>query len=344
MPDGLARRLTAGTAAEAKELLTALLTAADESFFYVDLSERSLTWSRGVEVILGYPPNAVGRSWEVWHERVHPSDRGRVIKEVRVALRECARVWTGRLRVARADETYVAVRVRASILRRPGNGAALLGAMIVEDDSDERAELLRQVDELRERSMEAERRAALITRSVADAVYEWDPETDTARHGDGWRRLFGYDAPEVSGGYEWWIDRVHPDDRAGVIASSARLREGGDRWVAAYRFRCADGSYASVRDRGYAVRTAAGARPRIIGAVRRVDMPDLDRPVRRLTPRQAEVLGLIRAGHSSKEIAARLGIGEQAVKGHVSNLFKRFGVPNRAALVAAAQQVRIEVT
>lgn len=55
-----------------------------------------------------------------------------------------------------------------------------------------------------------------------------------------------------------------------------------------------------------------------------------------LTARELQVLRLICDGESSKHIAARLKVSEQAVKAHVTRLFAKFAVANRAGLVAAS--------
>lgn len=55
----------------------------------------------------------------------------------------------------------------------------------------------------------------------------------------------------------------------------------------------------------------------------------------RLTPRQQEVLALVVRGESNAEIAARLGTTSRAAELHITALFERAGVTNRAALVAA---------
>ncbi len=55
-----------------------------------------------------------------------------------------------------------------------------------------------------------------------------------------------------------------------------------------------------------------------------------------LTPREEQVLRHVRLGESNKEIAATLGIGEQAVKAIVSRLLLKFVVPNRTTLAAVA--------
>jgi PAS domain-containing protein len=58
--------------------------------------------------------------------------------------------------------------------------------------------------------------------------------------------------------------------------------------------------------------------------------------LRRLTDRQTAILELVSTGLENKEIAHQLGISEQAVKEHVSNLLRLLSAPNRAALGDAA--------
>jgi DNA-binding CsgD family transcriptional regulator len=58
-----------------------------------------------------------------------------------------------------------------------------------------------------------------------------------------------------------------------------------------------------------------------------------------LTPRDREVLELVLRGAQNKEIALRLGLVEQSAKQHVSDLLRKFGVPNRAALADAGARL-----
>lgn len=57
-----------------------------------------------------------------------------------------------------------------------------------------------------------------------------------------------------------------------------------------------------------------------------------------LTPRELEVLQLVAEGLNSRAIGARLFISEKTVRCHVHNLLGKLGVPNRVALVRAAQR------
>lgn len=51
---------------------------------------------------------------------------------------------------------------------------------------------------------------------------------------------------------------------------AATLGGGGESWQEEYRFRRADGSYASVFDRGRVVRDAGGEPVRMVGSMRDV--------------------------------------------------------------------------
>lgn len=55
----------------------------------------------------------------------------------------------------------------------------------------------------------------------------------------------------------------------------------------------------------------------------------------RLTERQSQVVALVSKGRTTKEMAGTLGVSERAVTAVLSRLFRRYGVPNRAGLIAA---------
>jgi DNA-binding NarL/FixJ family response regulator len=57
-----------------------------------------------------------------------------------------------------------------------------------------------------------------------------------------------------------------------------------------------------------------------------------------LTPREAEVLGLVRQGLANKQIARRLGISERTVKAHLTSVFARIGVVDRTQAALWAER------
>jgi len=60
-----------------------------------------------------------------------------------------------------------------------------------------------------------------------------------------------------------------------------------------------------------------------------------------LTARERQVLELVLAGEPNKEIAIRLGLAEQSIKQYVSDLLRKFDVPNRAALAEAGARLTL---
>ena len=60
-----------------------------------------------------------------------------------------------------------------------------------------------------------------------------------------------------------------------------------------------------------------------------------------ITPRELEILEQIAAGHSNKEIAARLFVSENTVKTHSSRLFDKLGARRRTQAVQQAKDLRL---
>jgi DNA-binding NarL/FixJ family response regulator len=57
-----------------------------------------------------------------------------------------------------------------------------------------------------------------------------------------------------------------------------------------------------------------------------------------LTPRETEVLVLVRQGLANKQIARRLGISERTVKAHLTSAFQRIGVVDRTQAALWAER------
>jgi DNA-binding NarL/FixJ family response regulator len=57
-----------------------------------------------------------------------------------------------------------------------------------------------------------------------------------------------------------------------------------------------------------------------------------------LTPREAEVLSLLRQGLANKQIARALGISQATVKAHLTSVFQRIGVTDRVQAAVWAER------
>ncbi|MBA3487745.1 MAG: PAS domain S-box protein [Lysobacter sp.] len=128
-------------------------------------------------------------------------------------------------------------------------------------------------DITRQRQAEAERqrseeRFRLIARATSDAVYDLDTEHDTLWWGDSFYSTFGFSREEIPATLTAWEALVHPDDVARVSGSlQAAMDSNVSEWEEEYRFRCSDGRYAEVVDRGYLLRDASGGVTRVVGGM-----------------------------------------------------------------------------
>ncbi len=121
----------------------------------------------------------------------------------------------------------------------------------------------------------AEERFDLISKATNNAIWEWDLVTNQVWSSEGVQTLFGY--VEVSSGdSSRWSERIHPDDVDRVNQGiQCVLETKKDFWAEEYRYRRANGTYASILDRGYVLYDENGKGIRMMGAM--IDMSDRKR-------------------------------------------------------------------
>ena len=135
----------------------------------------------------------------------------------------------------------------------------------------------------RRRAEKMEETYELIAKTATDAFWIRDMETEETLYSDGIRR-FGYEPGIREDGFEWWAERVHPEDRDESRDLNELQREGAPNGFDAmdaefgefthhYRWRCADGSYVPCTSRGI-VRFEGGGPVEMVGAMtEREDSP-----------------------------------------------------------------------
>jgi PAS domain S-box-containing protein len=116
------------------------------------------------------------------------------------------------------------------------------------------------------RLAEIDERYRLVAQATNDAVWDWRLSDGQVIWNQALASLFGHALVQSQAG--WWLDHIHPDDRARIEVSIHACIDGeGSAWSGEYRFRRADGSYADILDRGTVLRDAAGQPMRMIGAM-----------------------------------------------------------------------------
>jgi two-component system, NarL family, sensor histidine kinase UhpB len=141
----------------------------------------------------------------------------------------------------------------------------------------------------------SQQRFEAVALAATEAIWDLNLETRIIWWSDGMHKLFGYSPEEVSSRLDWWLERLHPNDKERVLEEIRSVNEkGGPTWSGHYRFRRKDGTYASVIDRGFILRDAAGKPTRIVGGISDV------------TEREQAQLALQRSGRQLRALSARL--------------------------------------
>jgi two-component system sensor histidine kinase UhpB len=114
----------------------------------------------------------------------------------------------------------------------------------------------------------SQQRFECVALATTDAIWEVNLETKAVWWSEGIEKLFGFRSEEVSSKYDWWLQRVHPDDRERVTEAIRKAVEGGGKaWSSEYRFRRQDERYATVLDRGFIIRDPLGKPLRLVGGL-----------------------------------------------------------------------------
>ncbi len=117
------------------------------------------------------------------------------------------------------------------------------------------------------RLREVEDRWELAVRGLNAGIFEQNYVTGETHLSDRWKEIIGYKPHELPSQRQSWQQRVHPDDRARVLAAlHAHLRREEPSYHVEYRILCKDGGYKWIEARGRAIFGPDGQPVRFIGA------------------------------------------------------------------------------
>lgn len=159
-------------------------------------------------------------------------------------------------------------------------------------------------------------------------MWDMDIPGATVHRSARWKEILGYSVEEIGTGLHEWSNRVHPDDLVEAIATAQRHLDGQSASaVLEYRFRCKDGSYKWILERGLVVsRDAAGKALRMVGT--QTDTTERKQGEEKLHEQLAELQRWQRVTQGREERV-------QALKREVNELLRRGGEPERYGSVSS---------
>ncbi|TFW10435.1 EAL domain-containing protein [Oxalobacteraceae bacterium OM1] len=240
-------RASAHTAVPHDNRLTTMLESMSDAFYMLDCEWRFIYVNKKAEHILQRPRSELLNK-VIWDE--FEAAAGSVFEiEYRRAMRENRAI---------SFEAYYAPLGKWGELRVSPSAEGL--AVYFTDISERR----RREDALRA----SEERFNIVMKATADAIWDWDAQSNETWWNENIELLSGCPREEIGTGMEWWLDRIHPEDRQRVIDRVRSTLEGStEHWTDEYRFARRNGSYAFILDRGYVLRDLDGNVFRAVGSM-----------------------------------------------------------------------------
>jgi len=168
-------------------------------------------------------------------------------------------VWKGEMVNRRKDGSLYIEEMTITPVRFGGGG--ITHFIAVKQDVTQRKQS-------EEATKESDERFQVVSRATNDAVWDWDLKTNQLWYNENIQNLFGYPFDKVGTDVNWWIENLHPEDKEGVVSSIYEVIYSDESyWSREYRYRCFDGHYAYVFDRGYVIRDNLGKPTRMIGSM-----------------------------------------------------------------------------
>ncbi len=209
-----------------------------------------------IEAILGFTREEWARA-DFWRTRVHPDDQDVVFSAARRSG-QTGEPFSLEYRYLAKDGRVVWVLEQAILLERDGEGRPkVFHGLMLDIDDRKQAEARALENELRYRDLAAQ---------VPAITYRWERRHDGSfvRHAtEQVRTVLGFSPEEWTARPDFWIERLHPDDRGRVLEASHRALASGGPFSVRYRLIAADGRTVWISDEGRAIEHDADGRPKV---------------------------------------------------------------------------------
>jgi two-component system CheB/CheR fusion protein len=139
---------------------------------------------------------------------------------------------------------------------------------------------------------ESEERFRLIANATSDAIWDWDLVNNQIWWSDSFYTRFGFDDSADVRNSSFWLSRLNEEEKARVNASLQQaINLGSKVWAERFRFQKADGSFATILDKGTVLTDGNGTPYRMVGAM--IDITEAEMASQLLQVKNNELQALI---------------------------------------------------
>ncbi len=250
-------KLTQDALKSSNELYDYVNKATNDAIYDWDIVQNHLEWGEAFFRVFGYK-NSGKFPIENWSLMLHPDDLDYTNESLSRLLKDKTKInWAIEYRLKKANGEYAFVQENGYVLRdTDGNAIRMIGVL---QDITQRMEHELKIKEHLERYN-------AVSKATSDTIWDYNLLTNQIVWNNDGKNIFGH--RKANDTYDWWKAHVHPDDLAQILAVfDDCISHQRPRWIGEYRFRCDDGSYKAVLDRGFLIFDNKGKVIRMIGAM-----------------------------------------------------------------------------
>lgn len=236
-----------------------LAAAAVNAMIYEwDIQNKTIERTQGLIDILGYQPEEALPSLEWWLERVHPDDIERIRTTVYSACNNGSdRAFELEYRILNKENQYIYVWDKGLILRNADGCAVRVVGSILD---------INQRKQIEENLRESEQRFDQIAENIREVLWISTPDSHQMIYiNPVYEQIWGRSRDSLYEQPRSFLAKVHPDDRAWLIASFNQPLE--TEYTQEYRIVQPDESIRWVRSRAFPIHNQAGEVYRVAGLV-----------------------------------------------------------------------------
>ncbi|MDW8851978.1 PAS domain-containing sensor histidine kinase [Flavobacterium sp. MMLR14_040] len=139
---------------------------------------------------------------------------------------------------------------------------------ILSKNESKNVSIFEKLKQTNEEIKESNEKYDIVAKATSDTIWDWKIQEDRINWNKGIESVFGYKQEEVGKTSKWWFDKIHPEDSIRMsIKLYSFIEQKTEKWQDQYRFRCSDGTYKYVLDRGFLLKDENGRAIRMIGAI-----------------------------------------------------------------------------
>jgi PAS domain S-box-containing protein len=140
--------------------------------------------------------------------------------------------------------------------------------LILLKNDNRNSEIFEKLKNTNDEIKESNEKYDIVAKATSDTIWDWKIQEDSLTWNKGIEVIFGYSQEEVGNSSTWWFEKIHPEDSIKMsIKLYSFIEQKTENWQDQYRFKCADGSYKYVLDRGFLLKDEEGKAIRMIGAI-----------------------------------------------------------------------------